>query len=338
MSRLGWFPRRGVVVATLIAAALPVAARTSHAQDARPAPAPPQADDVREALREAFRVGLERYVAQDYTGALAVWEPIYVRLGPRDGYRLAFNLARANDKLGRRAACATHLADYLGEVRRRREGGEVLEASVTRQADEAEERLRELAPLLTLIRVRASVGRFRFDDSTWRAPPNALYLEPGTYAVQVDGHPSVVPAEVRAFAGATLDLDIRDRVASPPASPPTAVTNDGLASARPFHPGVLVASGVVTALGVTATAFTYQGALGTREDYFAAGDATRDRLRSDYESQRTTAYVALGATLVSVVALATLTTWYLVAPSGKPETKSKTSAGRRWAPPWLFSF
>ena len=64
-------------------------------------------DDAMAPYRERFKAGFEKYRAGAYGEALSYWEPIYRELGPEQGYRLSWNLARAHEALGdaTRAAC-----------------------------------------------------------------------------------------------------------------------------------------------------------------------------------------------------------------------------------------
>ena len=73
-----------------LCASLLLVAGTARAQ-----PGDPMAE-----YRERFRHGMDRYNARDFAYAIADWEPIYAKLGPEKGYRLAYDLGVAYQESG----------------------------------------------------------------------------------------------------------------------------------------------------------------------------------------------------------------------------------------------
>lgn len=180
------------------------------------------ADDL-EAYRERFKVGYEKYMARDFAGAIVEWEAIYRELGAERGYRLAFNLARAYDAYGDTTRAAEAYESYLGEVAKKKDGPP-LEPIVLKQADDAEERLKELAKTRGRVKVRTQ-GRaivVQVDSGEPRVSGFTAYVTPGAHTITWNpGTAEERKVEVNVAEGALEVID------PPPAPKPVPVPEPG---------------------------------------------------------------------------------------------------------------
>ncbi len=87
--------------------------------------------------RERFQSGMGHYKSGDYAGAVAWWEPIVTALGDDKGYRVAFDLARAYEKLGDPAHARARYEAFVRAVEARRGRGESIDEVVEKEEAEA---------------------------------------------------------------------------------------------------------------------------------------------------------------------------------------------------------
>jgi hypothetical protein len=279
------------------------------------------AQDALDAHRERFRGGLEKYKAGAYADAIVVWEAIYREIGPDQGYRLAFNLARAYDKFGDTTRAAEHYEAYAREVEKRREAGTEIEENVAKQEAEARQRLTELATTRGRIRVDAGDRPVvvRIDSGEPRLAGFVAYVAPGKHVVTFGAGRDAQRVEIEVKEGELAS-------ASPPAEPPPPPPPDKppvrweTTIERPFSGAIFVAGGVATIASVLVPVLAYADASAIRNDYESAATdrTTKLALQSDYESSRTVAYTTLAIPITLGLATAALTAWWIF---GARETK-----------------
>jgi hypothetical protein len=313
-----WIRRLSEIV---IAAAILVTPAFAEAQE------PPPAADPLDAYRERFRAGLEKYKAGAYADAIVVWEAIYREIGPDQGYRLAFNLARAHDKFGDFTRAAEHYEAYAREVQRRRDAGATIEENVAKQETEARLRLAELATTRGRIRVEAGESPLivRIDSGEPRLAGFVAYVAPGKHTVTFGTGKDAPRVEVDVKEGeAVVAAPPPPEVPKPPDPPPPVRYETTFE--RPFSGAVVLAGGIATVASLAVPIVTYANASAIRDDYESA--TTREAqlpLQSDYESSRSLTYATLAIPITLGVATAALAAWWLL---GTRETKTPVAAGR----------
>jgi hypothetical protein len=271
------------------------------------------AGDDLEAYRERFRVGYEKYQGRDFAGAIVEWESIYRELGPKRGYRLAFNLGRAYDAYGDPTRAAESYESYIAEVEQRRSAGETLEETVERQEKDARTRLSELAQSRGRIRVvtkdrpvavQIDTGEPRVSGFTAYVTPgeHTITFEPGTndkrsvtVNVKEGGIEEVSPPpEPRAVE--------TPKIESPPPPPPPE-TRFETVTERPYSPWFIYGGAALSAATVIVPIVLYQRALGIKDDHDTSTDeSTRQSLANQYDDAKSLAYasIALPATLAAI--------------------------------------
>lgn len=304
------------------------------------------ADDGLEAQRERFRAGLERYRAGAFAEAILIWQNIYRELGPEKGYRLAFNLARAYEQFGDATRAAESYEAYAKEVVRRRDAGEALEEIVEKQERDAKERLAELAA--TQGRIRISGDRsavVTIDGGAERLVPRTgfvAYVTAGrAHVVTFDpGTRDEHRIEVRVGLGEVVELSPPPpQPPSPPpvVMPPAPALRVETRIERPFDKSILYVAAGVTAASIAVPIILYANASAVRSDHeatraaagrAAAGEydallATGERLETDYESARSTAYASLAIPAALGVATLGLAAYWIF---GTRETRVPVTA------------
>lgn len=279
-----------VVVAFLGALAIERPARADE-----PSPNASETDPL-EAKRERFRAGTEKYRAGAYEEALAIWNAIYAELGPEQGYRLAFNIARAYQQLAAsRAGADTALADttkalehyaaYVTETTRRREAGEPLEPLIERQEQEAKTHLGRLVLVgdpRTVVKIDDEREPRHAGSAVWVAPGRHLVtFEPGASGEHVVG--------INAVAGRVSEVSMPAATGAPP--PPS--LRFETRNVHPFSQSVLYVAAGVSALTIVVPMILRSNALSIKDDYDRAVDTTsRARLDSDYASASSAYYAS----------------------------------------------
>jgi hypothetical protein len=230
--------------------------------------------------RERFQSGMVHYKAGDYAGAVAWWEPIVTALGDEKGYRVAFDVARAYDKLGDPAHARARYEAFVRVVEAKRGRGESIDEVVEKEEGEA----------------RAALGP---PSST--APAEAPAPVPPVPPVATAPPALPAPAPPGPAAAATP---------APAPSPALAPRSE-----PPFSPWLLVAGGALTAGAGLVCGVEYASALGKKSDFDAASGqpASQTAIRSSYDGVRSVAYVSLGATVGLAAITGGLAAWYLAA-------------------------
>lgn len=272
-------------------------------------------DDAMAPYRERFKAGFEKYRAGAYGEALSYWEPIYRELGPEQGYRLSWNLARAHEALGDATRAAERYRSFLDVVEARRERGEALEELVVREEEEARARLDALAASRGRIKVLAQSPPVsaQVDVGEPRLGAFVAYVTPGAHVVVfAPGTKDAVRREVRVDAGQEVEIAPPDRPAPPPVTPPPPrVLREVERASRPFGIGWVIAAGAVTAASVAAPIAGYVNAQGAL-DAFRAAQKNQDDFRRQteladaYNAARAGAYVTLAVPFVLGAATAAL--------------------------------
>ncbi len=294
---------------------------------------PAFAADELEAYRERFRVGYEKYMARDFAGAIVEWEAIYRELGAERGYRLAFNLARAYDAYGDYTRAAEAYEGYLGEVAKKKDGAP-LEPIVVKQAEEAEERLKELAKTRGRVRVRTQ-GRaivVQVDSGEPRVSGFTAYVAPGAHTITWNpGTADERKVEIKIAEGALEIVDPPPLAVPPPdprgerggAPPPPPRPEPVTTTLRPIPAWALYVGAGATAISVIVPVIYYQHAstLLDRQKGATTNDEKQGRA-DDYDGARNEAYYSLA--VPSTLAALTLgaTAYYFL--GGREQTITPT--------------
>ncbi len=281
------------------------------------------APDPMAEYRERFRTGLARYQAGAIAEAIQYWEPVYRELGPDRGWRLAFNLARAYEKLGDFTRAVERYESFVAQVARRRESGEAMEELIVREEEETRERLAAIAASRGRIVVTpvATPIAVKIDGSEPRLAGFTAYVAPGTHVVVFDpGSQREARREIVVAAGERVELvppALEPRVApaepapvdvpkpAPEPSPPPKTVR---VVERPFSSVVLWAFGGAAVASTIVPILTYQSA----SDYRAQKNGTPPdpRATDEYDARRTTAYVTLAIPITLAAGTAALAGWY----------------------------
>lgn len=303
-----WIPTRSSLAFAL---ALVLAASAARADDDAMAP-----------YRERFKAGYERYKGGAFGEALSYWEPIYRELGPEQGYRLSWNIARAYDALGDATRAAERYGSFLDVAAGRRARGEAVEEIVAREEEEARARLAALAASRGRIKVRASSPPVsaQIDVGEPRLGGFVAYVTPGAHVVVFSpGTEDAERREISVEAGQEIELVAPAKaevVKPPPAPPPPRVVREVERTERPFGVGWVVALGAVTASSVAAPIAGYVNAQSAL-DAFRASQKNQDDFRTQsaladsYNAARAAAYVTLAIPFVLAAATAVTTLVWL---------------------------
>jgi hypothetical protein len=273
-------------------------------------------DDALAPYRDRFRIGMEKYKAGGVAEAIRVWSAIYDEIGPKRGYRLAFDLARAYDSNGEATRAAERYRSFLDEVTARRGAGEPLEALVEHEAQDAEDRVVALNLEHGRIEVDAapSTTLAQVDDTDPRLGTFTAYVAPGRHVVTFNaGRVDAEKLEVTVAAGELVVAHARAPATPvPEPTPAPAPKRTQRETKRPFSSVVLYAGAAATAVSVVAPALAYGHASSLANTYNAsgAGTATKAAAFSEYPGARTLAYAMLAVPVTLGVVTGGLTTWY----------------------------
>jgi hypothetical protein len=288
------------------------------AQPAR-ADAPPP--DDRAQIRERFRLGMEKYTQGQYKEAIGFWDAIYRELGPREGYRLSFNLARAYEKFSDFTLAAERYESFLTEIELRRQEGKDIEPIIEKEEKEATERLEQL---------RASKGRIhvlpgkqpaeaKIDETDRRLAGFVAYVEPGTHTVLLlRGSATLEKRDVTVKAGEMIDVV----PPAPPEPPPAPRIQTMREVSPPFAPAVVYAAGAATVVSVIVPILFYSHALSLKRQHDQMLDANGQvpqpqlgqarGLEDDYLTARTTAYATTAIPIALGAITGALGAWYFL--------------------------
>ncbi len=280
--------------------------------------APARADDDALApYRDRFRLGMEKYKAGGIAEAIRVWRGVYEEIGPKRGYRLSFNLARAYDQEGEATRAAERYQSFLDEATARAAQGEAVEAIVERETHEADDRLAALKREHGRIEVVAAATAVlaQVDDRDPRLGGFTAYVAPGKHVVTFGpGQSSAERLEVDVGLGELV-------VAKPkPVAPPLALpdaTPFGPPTRRvtqhPFSPVVLYVGVVATAASVVAPAVAYSHAHSLYDTFNSPSSTPSAKIAaaSQYNGGARTLAYGLDALPIGLAVLTGgLTTWY----------------------------
>ncbi len=269
---------------------------------------------------------MEKYKQSQFADAIVDWESIYRDLGPKRGYRLAFNLARAYDAYGDSTRAAERYETYLAEVDVRRTLGEELEAIVQKQEADARARLDDLAR--SHARLRVVVGArpvpVQIDAGEPRVSGFVAYVRPGEHVVVFE--PGTPRARTERHS---VKEGVEIRIEPPPpeeAPRPVAYTT---VTERPYPLWVVYVSGGLAAASTIVPILTYDRALGIRaeHDALASADLQRTRgaaLENEYTGARATAYATLAVPLTLSLVTGSLAAFYYL---GTRQTQVPLAAG-----------
>ena len=333
-----------------IAAALAVMLVAGNAS-ADPPAKPRATGDSLDAYRERFQIGMNEYRIGAVANAIAYWEPLYLALGPRDGYRLAYDLGVAYLQVGDLTLAAERLESFLDEVTMRRESGDIVSAMVTKEEGDARARIAELVATKARIRVAASDASpglsAQIDEGSLRPAGFVAWVAPGQHTIAFSTSPEGTFSNTRilsAAAGELIDVAPAPRSEAPspaateatpapvlslqgPVAAPSA--QEGLAPTlrrapaetrvrHPVAPPVILASGALTAVAVAVTIplGVHTFSLHSRfvdEQASTGSISTADR--QSFDETRTAYDVALGSAIAFGALTAALTTWYFAGSS-----------------------
>jgi hypothetical protein len=324
-------------VATAIAMAVVLSAPRARG-DVPDAQSPPAtaSDEALTQYRDRFKLGMDRYKAGLAAEAIGYWAPIFGDLGPQRGYRLAYDLGIAYAQIGDATRAAERFQSFLDEVDARRGRGESLEGLVTREEEDARDRMAAMRASKAQIRVAEGAVPIgvQVDGDEPRLAGFVAWVAPGTHSVTFA--PGTGRAETKAVAAAAGEVvDVAptppenvETPALPPAAsapplpfpsptPSTSSPASGAAPAErpgrerpPFSPAWLYAGGGLT-LGVTIAAIVLE----------VEANALRDRLigerprsngtipadeRRTFVTTRTWAYASVGSAIALAGATASL--------------------------------
>jgi hypothetical protein len=269
-----------------------------------------------ERRREIFKSGMDDYANGRFREAIGKWEPIYRELGAEQGYRLAFNLARAYDKVDDATRAAEYYETYVAEVKRRRDRELDVEPAVEKQAEDAALRLEELKKTHGRIAIGPGQRVVRIGNGEQRvagARGFVEYVAPGRHVVKFDpGTPEEREMGIDVEAGALVPVET-PRVAPPVAAPPPLRYETRVE--RPFSPVFLWVAGGLTVASLALPVVLRENALSVKSDYDRTPEsntAERQRLAADYDEAKTNAYVSYAVPAVFALATGALVTWYFV--------------------------
>jgi tetratricopeptide (TPR) repeat protein len=317
--------------AILLGCATALAPEPVRAQEKPPPAAPAAAASDAEA---AFRLGLERYSANDFTGAIGVWERLLGTIGEQRGWRVLYNLGLAYQQVGDVTRAIERYDAFLREAEAR--PGLPADALDERKRD-AEERLRTLKAAYGAVHVRApdtgEVVMVRVGTSDARPAGFTVYLAPGPRDVEIGtGSSRARRVQVSVVAGGSVDVDAS--LASPaPAAVQTLGEPTVEASQPPEAAHRFPTAWLLVGAGATAASFALPIALALRaqskRDEAASlgiGNTGYAAALRDYEGARTDYYVSYA--LPGAIALATAIVVVLQAastPSAQRALRAKAS-------------
>jgi hypothetical protein len=305
-----------------------------------PAPSASIPEDELSAYRERFNLGMDRYSAGAISEAIGYWEPIYRQLGPKAGYRLAYNLGVGYGHLGDATRAAERLQAFLDEVDGRRGQGQALGAVVAKEEADAHQRMADLT---------ASKGRIRIppadppvsvqvDANEPRVAGFVAWVEPGEHTVTFEPQASKSETRVvQAKAGEIVEVVPPAPPEAPPAPEPTPPKSsmpappmaleaiapkspheEAYERKRPFSPVLLAASiGLDVAVGIAAVVLESR-AISLHDQLENAESSTGTISANDrgrFDEERTWAYTAVGGAVGLGAVTAGLVSWYFVGSS-----------------------
>lgn len=316
-------PRSLGVLAVALALAVPQAARAD--------------DDGMVEYRQRFRAGLQKYQDGAVAEAVRLWEPIYTELGPKRGWRLAFNLARAYDALGDSTRAVERFRAFREVVAERRAAGETLEPLLLDEDEDARARIEQLERTRgrLVFPVTGAPVAVRVDDGEPRLAGFTAYVAEGDHVVVFDpGTAHASRASVHVAAGEARELAPPPVIPVPSPPPPRIATSPTPPASptvvrRPFPASVLWISGGVALASAVVPVLTYRSAVSFQEEQRLSrgtDDAAREgnaRLVEDYDARKSVFYGTLAIPIALAAATVGLSAWWFL--GGRRETSPVAS-------------
>jgi hypothetical protein len=295
----------------LLVLALLVGAPLARAEGVT-APAPAQSQADVEQYREAFKKGYEKYTEGAFGEAIGLWDPIYRELGPKRGYRLAFNLARAHEKVSDFVLAGERYEAFLDEVDARRKAGEVLDAIVEMEAKEAEERIDELRATRGRIKVipGAQPLEARLDARPRRAAGFTAYVSPGEHEIAfLSGDKTIDTQKVTVDAGQIVEVAPPPSAEEPKPARAESPRETRLETVRPFSPLVLYVGAGMTAASFVLPVILYVNA-SNLVDQLRSEEPPNASANAQYSNARNAAYASWALPIGLGAVTAGLAAWY----------------------------
>jgi hypothetical protein len=284
------------------------------------------ASDDLEPYRHRFRQGMEKYKAGAIAEAIRAWSAIYDELGPKRGYRLSFDLARAYEASSETSRAAERYQSFLDEVAARRAASETLDPIVEREEEESERRMAELK--LESGRIRILPGTpsavTRIDSADPRLGGFVSYVVPGDHVVVfAPGSAAEERREVRVEAGEMVDVSptARPEPSPTPPAPPALVPlvtrpepdkASRIETQRPFSPVVIYVAVGISGASVLVPILAYAHAYSLIDTHNAGTTANSERrvIEAEYPGARVEAYATLAASITLAAATGALVAYY----------------------------
>jgi hypothetical protein len=282
---------------------------------------------------------MDRYDAGAVSEAIGYWEPIYRQLGPKAGYRLAYNLGVAYGHLGDATRAAERLQAFLDEVDGRRGQGQALGAVVAKEEADARHRMADLTASKGRIRIPAADPpvSVQVDASEPRVAGFVAWVDPGEHTVTFEPQGSKSETRVvQAKAGELVEVQPPAPTEAPPvveplppkstaSTPPMALEPIAPKSPprahqrkRPFSP-VLLAASIGLDVAATIAAVVLESRAISLHDQLTNAQGSTGTIsasdRSRFDEERTWAYSAVGGAVGLGVVTAGLVSWYFVGSS-----------------------
>lgn len=264
-----------------------------------------QAEPDKEALRERFKTGLSHYEAGRIDDALAIWQPIYEELGPVEGYRLAFNIARAEEGRGDIRAAAKWYSAYLAAVDARRTRGEPIEAGILGQEVDARDKLALLSRELVRIEASTPTALLLLDGEAALVTPATIFALPGRHVVRLIRGTKTLDLKNDEFKRGDVVV-----MEEPPPPPAYQLRPASVEQVRPYSAAIPLTTLGLSAASAFVMATGYVRADSLFDSYTSASADARPGIAESYASARTFSYVSLAVTLVLTAASAGLGAFY----------------------------
>ena len=339
----------GLAIALALVASGPRARADAPDSEVKPA-TPTTTDDPMAQHRDRFKLGMDRYKAGDAAEAIGYWAPIFGELGPQRGYRLAYNLGIAYAQIGDATRAAERLQSFLDEVDVRRGRGETLGGLVTREEEDARDRMAAMRASRARIHVAelpVPIG-VQIDGDEPRLAGFVAWVTPGAHSVTFG--PGTEHAETKAVDAAAGELievaptPVETAAPAPPPAPlaaiPAAIPPQPAAapsppaprrpeSRRPFSPAWLYAGGALTA-GATIAAVVVEIEANSFRDRLVGERNSNGTIpaneRSNFSTTRTWAYASLGSAIALAGATAGLGVAYAIGSARRESTVTPAAA------------
>ncbi len=283
-----------------------------------------RAGEVTEEQRNDVRKGIQSYEQGDAQVALRLWIPVYESLDRTQRFRLAFNIARAEDKLAQESEAAFYYEEFLEGFRDVKSLDGADKARLEEEATRANSRLLALRRQLARVAFADGTYTVRMGERTF-APRQFVYLRPEMVRLVFSNEDKVLDdRSVLLHAGESRligpEREVRLQSSPPNLLAPTPGSIE-LRSGAPFPPVLLVVGAGLTAATVALPVLTYiDGSNYQQAHPLSSNVADADRnqtIQAHYASLETRHYLALSVPITLGVATGALALWYALAPRKK---------------------